>query len=171
MADYKVVFTRLDSTISPPAQVLEAAGVRYCVVGDLVVMALGRPLVLTDMYFAVADDQLELARSALASHGFDELTQTHLRFFSDATKESSTGWPGYRFLPHEADRPDRYWATSTIIIPATFWHLDLSPESFTTTTFSVPDTGYRFPFKLVYLRGVFSYGYTQRNLTLTIISR
>ncbi|KAJ6180830.1 hypothetical protein N7519_011291 [Penicillium mononematosum] len=157
MGDYNVRFTRLQPTISPPMQVLEAAGVRYCVVGDLVVMALGGPLLLTDMYFAVADDQLELARTALASHGFDELPQTHLRFFSDATKESSTGWPGYRFVPHEADPddgPDRYWATSTIIIPATFWHLDLSPESFTTTTFLVPDTGYRFPFKLVYLRAI-----------------
>ncbi|OQE30698.1 hypothetical protein PENFLA_c002G05720 [Penicillium flavigenum] len=157
MADYKVRFPRLESTISPPVQILEAAGVRYCVVGDLVVMALGGPLLLTDMYFAVANDQLELARSALASHGFDELPQTRLRFFSDATKESSTGWPGYRFVPHEADPddgPDRYWATSTIIIPATFWHLDLSPESFTTTTFLVPDTGYRFPFKLVYLRAM-----------------
>jgi hypothetical protein len=140
-------------------QILEAAGVRYCVVEDLVVMAHGGPLVLTDMYFAVADDQLELARTALASHGFDELPQRHLRFFSNATKESSTGWPGYRFYPHKADRPDSYWDTSTIIIPATFWHLDLSPESFPTTTFLVPDTGYRFPFKLVYFRGAFSYVY------------
>ncbi|EEP79889.1 predicted protein [Uncinocarpus reesii 1704] len=32
-------------------------------------MALGGPLVLSDIYLAVADEQLELARSALASHG------------------------------------------------------------------------------------------------------
>jgi hypothetical protein len=157
MADYNVNFTRLQSYISPPTQILEAAGVRYCVVGDLVVIALGGPLVLTDMYFAVADDQLELARSALASHGFEELPQRHRWFFSPATKESSTGWPGYRFLPHDSDRPDYYWDASTIIIPATFWHLDLSQESFATTTFAGPDTGYRFPFKLVYLRGVFCF--------------
>ncbi|KAK2802645.1 hypothetical protein FQN50_007253 [Emmonsiellopsis sp. PD_5] len=122
MADYKVHFPFLDSTTSPPIQVLEAAGVRYCVVGDLVIIALGGPLVLSDIYLAVADDQLELARHSLASHGFDELPQTHQRFFTTATKESPTGWPGYRFLPHEVgahDGPDRYWATSTIIIPAT----------------------------------------------------
>jgi hypothetical protein len=157
MADYEVQFPRLDSTVSPPVQVLEAAGVRYCVVGDLVIIVLGGPLVLSDIYLAVADDELELARSALASHGFDEWPQTHRRFFdSSSTKESPTGWPGYRFLPHEAgpdEGPDRYWATSTIIIPATFWHLDLSPESWTTTTFLVPDTAYRFPSRLVYLRG------------------
>jgi hypothetical protein len=34
MADYNVNFTRLQSYISPPTQILEAAGVRYCVVGE-----------------------------------------------------------------------------------------------------------------------------------------
>ncbi|KAM5463355.1 hypothetical protein MauCBS54593_007562 [Microsporum audouinii] len=158
MADYEVHFPHLDFIISPPVQALEAAGVRYCVVGDLVIMALGGPLLLSDMYLVVADDELELARSALTSHGFDELPQTHQRFFfSSATKESPTGWPGYRFLPHEVgpdDGPDRYWATSTIIMPASFWHLDLSPESWTTTTFLVPDTAYRFPCRLAYLRAM-----------------
>ncbi|KAK2750068.1 hypothetical protein FQN57_004560 [Myotisia sp. PD_48] len=158
MADYEVSFPSTDPTLSQPLEVLATAGVRYCVVGDLVIMALGGPLLLSDIYLAVADDQLELARSALASQGFDEWPQTHKRFFcAFTTKESATGWPGYRFLPQEVgpnDGPDRYYATSTILIPASFWYLDLSPESWTTTTFLVPGTVYRFPPRLVYLRAL-----------------
>ncbi|OAX80513.1 hypothetical protein ACJ72_05152 [Emergomyces africanus] len=132
-----------------PSEILEAAGVRWCFVGDLVV-ARYYPLMPSDYHVAIADEQLETARAALASHGFQELPQTHLRF-SDrrATKESKTGWPGFRFLPNGADE----WGTCSIIImPATFWHLDLSPNSWETNTYFVTNTPCRFPQKLLYFR-------------------
>ncbi|OJD12738.1 hypothetical protein AJ78_06716 [Emergomyces pasteurianus Ep9510] len=136
-----------------PSEILEAAGVRWCFVGDLVV-ARYYPLMPSDYHVAIADEQLETARAALASHGFQELPQTHIRLFDRrATKESKTGWPGYRFLPNGADE----WGTcSTIIMPATFWHLDLSPNSWETNTYFVTNTPCRFPQKLLYFRCEFS---------------
>jgi hypothetical protein len=99
MADYNVNFTRLQSYISPPTQILEAAGVRYCVV-DPVELSLVAGLKNQRCLWGSSSNPCE-ARADLAN-----------------------------------SRPDYYWDASTIIIPATFWHLDLSQESFATTTFA-----------------------------------
>ncbi|EER37350.1 conserved hypothetical protein [Histoplasma capsulatum H143] len=132
-----------------PGEILDNAGVRHCVVGDLIVVAVGYPLVPFDFQFAIADEQLETARSALASGGFQEVPQTHQRFFDrTATNESTTGWPGYRFLPNDADD----WTTSIIIVPAKFWHLDLSRDAWSRDTFLFPNSPCRFPRRLVYFQ-------------------
>ncbi|KLJ06648.1 hypothetical protein EMPG_17860 [Blastomyces silverae] len=134
-----------------PEEILEDAGVRHCIVGDLIVVALGYPLIPFDFQFAIADEQLETARSALASRGYQEVPQISRGFFDDtATKESTIGWPGYRFLRHG----DEDWMTHTIIMPATFWHLDLSPDAWSRNTFLFPDTPCRYPRRLVYLRAI-----------------
>lgn len=103
---------------------------------DLIAAAVGYPLVPCDFQFAIVDEQLDAARSALASIGYQEVSQTHRRCFAEcATKESKTGWPGYRFLPHDAGE----WTTSTIIMPASFGHLDLGHDSWSKNSFLFPD--------------------------------
>lgn len=134
-----------------PQEILAAVGVRYCIVGDLVICALGRhPLVPFDFQLVIADEQLETACQALTTNGYQEFPQTHERFFAEsATEESTRGWPGHRFLPNDAGK----WATSTIIMPATFWHLDLSRDSWSANTVCIPSTPCRLPRRLVYFRG------------------
>lgn len=134
-------------------KILEAARVRHCVVGDLIIVALSQPVVPRDVLFAVADEQIDAARSALASHGYEELPQTRAGLFDNrATKESQTGWPGYLFIPKNASPS----TTGTLIMSATFWHLDLSYNSWEKNTFLLPNTPCRFPRKLFYLQGKFS---------------
>lgn len=147
MDDYKLPLTKSDLR---PEEILETAGVRHCIVGDLIILALGYPLVPCDFQLAIADEQLETARLALALGGYQEVPQTHERFFAEsATKESKTGWPGYRFLPNDAGE----WTTSTIIMPAKFWHLDLSRDSWSRNTVLIPDMPCRFPRRLIYFQG------------------
>ena len=136
-----------------PEEILEAAGVRYCVVGDLVIVALSHPVVPRDVQLAVADEQIDAARSALTLHDYEELPETRADLFDHgATKESQTGWPGYLFLPKNNSCP---YNTGTIIMPATFWHLDLSLDTWQRNTFLIPNTPCRFPLKLFYLQGKF----------------
>lgn len=132
-------------------EILDAASVRHCLVGDLVARALGFPLIPSSAHLAIADEQLENARSTLVASGdYQELPQTLEGFFDKrATKEGTTGWPGYRFLPEDAEE----WTTSTIIMPASFWCLDLSPESWKTNTVPIMNAPCRFPQKLIYLKG------------------
>ncbi|PGH08580.1 hypothetical protein GX51_01099 [Blastomyces parvus] len=154
----------------PPAEILKDAGVRYCIVGDLVAVALGDPLVPYDFQFAIADEQLETARSALASRGYQEAPHTGVAYFDPtATKESSTGWPGYRFLPPGAED----WMNHIMIMPATFWHLDLSPDAWSRDTFLFPDTPCRYPRRLVYLPAIIDIvveRYSAKGLNSTITS-
>ncbi|EEH03717.1 conserved hypothetical protein [Histoplasma capsulatum G186AR] len=151
-----------------PGEILDNAGVRHCIVGDLIVVAVGYPLVPFDFQFAIADEQLETARSALASGGYQEVPQTHQRFFDrTATNESTTGWPGYRFLPNDADD----WTTSIIIVPAKFWHLDLSRDAWSRDTFLFPNSPCRFPRRLVYFRAIIDIvadRYSAKGLNTTI---
>ena len=121
---------------------------KYCIVGDVVVKILGFPLVISDLYLAVQDEQLEAARSFLIMHNFNEVPQTHERFFDKkATKESQIGWPGHRLVNIEA-HPQR---AGVMLVPATYWHLDLGPACFVINTFLHPDTRCRFPKRLYYL--------------------
>ncbi|OAX78740.1 hypothetical protein ACJ72_06950 [Emergomyces africanus] len=135
-----------------PEEILEDAGVRHCIVGDLIVVAVGYPLVPFDFQFAIADEQLETARSALASRGYQEAAHTtHHGFFDKtATKESTTGWPGYRFLPNSPED----CMTGITIVPAKFWHLDLGRDAWSRDTFLFPNTPCRYPRRLVYFRAI-----------------
>ncbi|PGH28062.1 hypothetical protein AJ80_00318 [Polytolypa hystricis UAMH7299] len=74
-------------------EILDAAGVRHCLVGDLVVRTLGFPLIPSSVHLVIADEQLENARSILvASRDYQEFPQTLEAFFDKcATKESTTG--------------------------------------------------------------------------------
>ncbi|QSS61901.1 hypothetical protein I7I51_04078 [Histoplasma capsulatum] len=56
---------------------------------DLIAAAVGYPLVPCEFQFAIVDEQLDAARSALASIGYQEVSQTHRRCFAEcATKET-----------------------------------------------------------------------------------
>lgn len=57
MDDYKLPLTKSDLR---PEGILEAASVRHCIVGDLIVLALGYPLVPCDFQLAIADDNWKL---------------------------------------------------------------------------------------------------------------
>ena len=149
MADFNPAFEIRASDAGSPAEILEGSGIRHCIVGDFVVLGLEYPIVPCDVQITVNDDELESARSVLAKNGYNEVPQTHERFFCEtASRESKTGWPGYRFLPDGAGPH----ATSTIIMPASYWHFDLSPHSWEGNTFLVPNTPYRFPRRVPYLR-------------------
>ena len=133
-------------------EILNAAGVRYCLVGDLVVAAIGWPLApISGVQLAVADEQLENARSILVdSWDYQEIPQAILGFHDRrATRESTTGFPGYRFPLEDAGGN----VFSTIIMPASYWRLDLSPGSFETNTVPIPDAPCRFPERHHYLKG------------------
>ena len=110
-----------------PAKILANAGVRYCLVGDFAVLGLGYPVVPFTVQVAVNNEELETARSALASNGFNEVLQMYTGHANkNATKETKEGWPGYEFVPDDAGQ----YPTTTMIMPASYWHFSLSPRLF-----------------------------------------
>ena len=156
MADYRAPFRLQDTMLWPElhaAEILEESGLKYCIVGDVVVKILGFPLVISDLYLAVQDEQLKAARSFLIMHNFNEVPQTHERFFDKkATKESQIGWPGHRLVNIEA-HPQR---AGVMLVPATYWHLDLGPACFATNIFLHPDICCQFPKRLFYLDDLYT---------------
>jgi len=132
------------------AEILERYGYRTCVVGDLASVVYGSDVVVSDVYIAVADDALQSALEKLLEHGYSEEAQSKLRFRSIVpTKDSSSGWPGYR-LRRPSPRED---AVGVLLIPSSLWHLDLSGPSFLSDTLLFPGSMCRFPRLEPYLNG------------------
>ncbi|KAK2795336.1 hypothetical protein FQN50_009762 [Emmonsiellopsis sp. PD_5] len=134
------------------AEILEQSGLRYCIVGDVVAKILGYPLAISDLLLAVADEELDTARSILmTNHGFVEYPQVNETFWDKRTtkeKDNQTGWPGYRLV---IDSNVQLWHSSLVLVPASYWHLDLSPSSLSNNTFLHPTTLCRFPTRIFYL--------------------
>jgi hypothetical protein len=134
------------------AEILEQHGYRACIVGDAASVVYGSDLVIGDIFMAIADEQLQPAFQMLLGRGFLEEPQTNLRFMpvSDTPmKDSSSGWPGHRLrrqVPKHATK-------GILLIPATFWHLDLGENRFSSDTLLFPRSMCRFPRLEPYLNG------------------
>jgi hypothetical protein len=131
------------------AEILEEDGYRTCIVGDMASVAYGSDVVVSDLYIAVADSELQSALKILLERGYLEEPQTKLRFMGSTSKESNSGWPGYR-LRHQPRRRD---TVGVLLMPATFWNLDLDGRSFWSDTLLFPQSKYRFPRHEAYMNG------------------
>jgi len=131
------------------AEILEEDGYRTCIVGDVASVVYGSDVVVSDLYIAVADNELQSALETLLERGFLEEPQTKLRFMESTSKESSSGWPGYRLRR----QPRRRDTVGVILMPATFWNLDLDGRSFWSDTLLFPRSKCRFPRLEAYVNG------------------
>ncbi|KAI2707428.1 hypothetical protein CBS147332_7082 [Penicillium roqueforti] len=148
MADY-VADRPLQETSSWPlyhvSESLEEHGIRHCITGDAIIGILGYPLVICEFYLAVADEQLEDARSVVLQQGFQASPVRDIYVDKDA-RASPLGWPGYRLV-----MPCASVFPGVMLVPASFWHMDLSESSLSTNTFLHDSTRCRFPKRLFYL--------------------
>ena len=130
--------------ISPlaPAGILEAAGIKVCIVGTAVLRLFGSDLVLADLDLAVADEQFDSALSLLHSCGFQDIEAGSWREAVMPVLGKPGGWDSRRLL---------YPPSSDIVAltPASCWHLNINPD----TTFLLETDPYRYPHFLVYLEG------------------
>ncbi|RXW13981.1 hypothetical protein EST38_g11870 [Candolleomyces aberdarensis] len=132
------------------AEALEDAGIRHCVVGDVVAWLLGSDVVLFDTFVLVADEQLDAARNVMLSKGFREVLEPDPYFSKPSAKKNPDGWPGYRFAEsHHA--PDDHVGIK--LVPASFWKFDLGQEALSSNTVVLPGRRFRFPVPLYYVRG------------------
>ena len=134
------------------AEILEEDGYRTCIVGDVASVVYGSDVVVSDLYIAVADDELQSALKTLLECGFLEEPQTKLRFMGSTPKGSKSGWPGYRLRPQQRRRD----AVGVLLMPATLWNLDLDGESFFSDTLLFRGSKYRFPQLEAYVNGKIS---------------
>ncbi|KAK2880076.1 hypothetical protein FQN49_000590 [Arthroderma sp. PD_2] len=151
MNDFREPMRLREANLSPglhAAEILENAGMRSCIVGDFMAKMLGFPLNSCEFYLAVADEQVKTARSLLiVMHGFTEVPQT--QFFDEhATQESQRGWPGHRMVADSKVHPES--AAEVMLVPATYWHLDLSRAKVISDTFVHTRSFCRFPRILTY---------------------
>ncbi|KAI9868622.1 MAG: hypothetical protein M1813_004472 [Trichoglossum hirsutum] len=124
------------------AEILEQHGYRACIVGDVTSVVYGSDVVISDIYIAIADEQLQSALETLLGHGFLEEPQTDLRFTSTAPmKDSSSGWPGHRLRRQQPKQNTK----GILLIPATLWHLDLGESRFSSDTLLYPRSMCRLP--------------------------
>jgi hypothetical protein len=149
--DWEIEQLRLSEEFSA-AEILEEDGYRTCIVGDVASVLYGSDVVVSDLYIAVADNELQSALKTLLERGFLEEPQKKLRFMGSTPKESNPGWPGYRLRP-QAGRGD---AVGVLLMPATLWNLDLDRESFWSDTLLFPRSKYRFPQPEAYMNGKIS---------------
>jgi hypothetical protein len=134
------------------AEILEENGCRASIVGDATAVVYGSDLTISDVHIAVFDEQTEDARTILLSHGFLEVPEVDWRFKAEgSTKDSSTGWPGYRLMHHST----AVNGNGVLLVPASFWHLGLSHERHASTTHIYPGSSYRFPDLFIYINGEF----------------
>ena len=56
----------------------------------------GSDVVLSSLYIAVADNELQSALKILLEGGFLEESQTKLQYMGSTPKEGNPGWPGNR---------------------------------------------------------------------------
>jgi len=123
------------------AEILEEDGYRTCIVGDLASVVYGADVVVSDLYIAVADNELQSALKTLLECDYLEEPQTQLQYMGSTAKESNPGWPGYRLR----SQPRRRDSVGVLLMPATFWNLDLNRRSFWSDTLLFPQSKYRFP--------------------------
>src|SRR5271156_819496 len=116
------------------AEILEEDGYRTCIVGDVASVVYGSDVVISDLYIAIADNELQSALKTLLERGFVEEPQTGLNFMGSTPKESNPGWPGHR-LGREPRNRD---GVGVLLIPATLWNLDLDRMSFWSDTLLFP---------------------------------
>jgi hypothetical protein len=132
------------------AEILEQHGYRTCIVGDAASAVYGSDVAISDIYIAVADEELQSAFGTLLGRGFLEEPQTKLRFTSTTPmKDSSSGWPGHRLVR----QPPKQDTRGILLIPATFWHLDLGEGNFSSDTLLFPRSKCRFPRLESYVNG------------------
>lgn len=134
------------------AEILEEDGYRTCIVGDVASVVYGSDVIVSDLYIAVADNELQSALKILLERGFLEEPQTKLRFMGNTLKESNSGWPGYRLRR----QPRRRDTVGILLMPATLWNLDLDGRSFQSDTLLFPRSKCRFPRPEAYMNGKIS---------------
>jgi hypothetical protein len=154
MADFEASFSLQESYLWPKlraSEILEVSGLRHCVVGEALAKVLDIPFVVFDLYLAVADEQLDDAYSILLEHKFIDIGHDDPPYVDEnATKDSPSGWPGHRLIKDPTIEPSY---VGVLLIPASLWHLDLGPESFSINTFLYPGTCCRLPRTLFYVDG------------------
>jgi hypothetical protein len=150
--DWEIEQLRLSEEFSA-AEILEEHGYRTCIVGDVASVVYGSDVVISDLYIAVADNELQSALKTLLERGFLEEPQTKLRFTGSTSKESKSGWPGYRLRP----QPPRIDAVGVLLMPATLWNLDLGGRSVWSDTLLFPRSKCRFPRLEAYVNGKISH--------------
>ncbi|PGG96414.1 hypothetical protein AJ79_09609 [Helicocarpus griseus UAMH5409] len=131
------------------SECLENHRIKHCIVGDAIIALLGYPLVVSDLYLAVADEQLEDAHTVVRQQNFKDACG-HACFVDKDATDSPAGWPGYR-LVKDSEKPEN---TGVVLVPSGFWHLDLSVPSLLANTFLHPTTSCRFPKRLFYIQGL-----------------
>ncbi|KAK9350921.1 hypothetical protein V1523DRAFT_428546 [Lipomyces doorenjongii] len=88
--------------------------------------------------------KLEDALTVILQQGFQETRGRDCYVDKEATI-APLGWPGYRLISSELLPP------TVMLVPASFWHMDLSVSSISENTFLHPATRCRFPKRLFYL--------------------
>jgi len=149
--DWEIEQLRLSEEFNA-AEILEENGYRTCIVGDVASVVYGSDVVISDLYIAVADNELQSALKTLLERGFLEEPQTKLQFMGSTSKESNSGWPGYRLRP----QPRREDAVGVLLMPATLWNLDLDGTNFLSDTLLFPRSKSRFPRLEAYVNGKIS---------------
>lgn len=134
------------------AEALEDAGIRHCIVGDVVAWLLGSDVALFDTFILIADEQLDAARDVMLCSGFREVLQPDPFFCKPSAKKNPGGWPEYRFAePHRESNDD----VGIKLVPASFWKFDLRRDVLRSNTVVFPERRFRFPVPLYYIRGKF----------------
>ncbi|CAG8145423.1 unnamed protein product [Penicillium salamii] len=128
------------------SECLEDHSIRHCIAGDAIITTLGYPLVICDFYLAVADEHLEDALTVVLQQGFQEIRGRDFYVDKDAIITPS-GWPGHRLKMTSASPI----SPAVVLVPSSFWHIELSELSLSTNTFLHPSTRCRFPKRLFYL--------------------
>ena len=135
------------------AEILEENGYRSCIVGDAAALVYGSDLMISDIHIAVTDEQIQDARTTLLSHGFLELPQLDRFKVRGPTKDNSAGWPGFRLMHPTHSKSVN--GAAVLLIPASFWHLELNYKNYSSVTHIYPGSSCRFPDLLFYIDGEF----------------
>lgn len=154
MADYVADFSLRESGLWEYFRIsecLEDKGIRHCIAGDPIITALGYPLAILSLHMAVADEQVEDALAVILQQGFTTTPGRQCYVDHEATCFPQ-GWPGYTLVRASAPSEDPF-AVQLMLVPASFWHMDVSAASLSANTFLHPGTRCRFPTRLFYLSG------------------
>lgn len=131
------------------SECLEDHRIRHCIAGDAIIATLGYPLVICNLYLAVADEQLEDALAVFLQEGFQK-SQGHECYVDKDATDNPLGWPGYNLRMLSAPS----MAPNLVLVPSSFWHMELSASSLSATTFLHRTTRCRFPKIWFYLDGM-----------------
>lgn len=127
------------------SDLLEAASIRHCLVGDVLAQALGSNIFVGHTFLAVSDAQLAAAGALLSSTGiFLDAVCTYYR-----ASNTNEYFPGFVFVTEEIDvqtNPCRI-----MVVPTSYWHLDLDADNYAQNTVLLSHPRCRFPNKLHYI--------------------